>query len=215
MRSSNVSGFSEGIGMALANYHDEPHVRQLHVEWAIDHWAAIELGRYAYVFDNIFKHMTDDVTYNDLDCTAQIVDWEGAQAIAHQDQNRNYVYARKPSPEGSDGSEMSRILRHMDFASGEFRIYRYWLVPRDDEEREGHSQEWADYPPGKYGPSRPTLEWLIENKGTKYNDLRDGAWIASLDPLGTAHGIIGRYHDFKAALFNLDTLQFDVAGVSW
>ena len=199
------SELSEGIAQVLAHSHDDEYVRQLYLEWAIDHWAAIELRRYAGVFDRCFAAMTGPVQYNDDDCDARKVCWPDAQALVHEDQNRNYVYVRKPPPE-----KENPVFREFFGPAGELHIYRYWLVPKDDEERDSHWQEWADHPPGKWGPDRPTLDWLIEHKGTTYNDCRDKAWIASLGTLGTESGMIYNYGDFKHALFNLSTLHSDV-----
>ncbi len=189
--------FSRGVGSILANSHDELEVRQLYVEWAIDQWCHTELKRYIKVFEQCFEkltNLTDWFEYNDMDNYGKVVSWgEGFKAIAHEDQNLNFVFV-----EGREAES--------EFVRTSFTIYRYWkMCPEDDL---GYGPEaWSDCPNGKYGfgPERPTIDWLLEHQGTKYNDCRDEAWVAALSRFkSTIDGnMIHRYTYFTHALFNL------------
>lgn len=195
--SDSPSELSRGVGSILANSHDDIEVRQLYLEWAIDQWCNLELKRYVHVFKECFEKLSKLSTwfeYNDMDNYGKVVYWgEGFKAIAHEDQNLSFVFVQ--------GTE-----EETEFSRTPFTIYRYWeMCPEDDL---GYGPEaWSDCPDGKYGfgPDRPTIEWLVEHQGTKYNDCRDGAFIAELSRFKDTVGeyTIHRYTYFTHALFNL------------
>ena len=197
---SDVGTFSRRIARLLSKSHEDPDVRKLYLEWAIDHWCAAELKRYLEVVDRCHRGIKSKVAigYNDLDNKASLIKWgTDYRAFSIEDQNTNFVYVRK-----SLGVDWARIngLAEAQFVTEEFSIYRYWKSP---------SRRWEDH--------EISLRALLKSKGTTYNDLRDRAWIASrsLFELGAEHGMMcERYHSFTHALFNLDMLDRELKEVT-
>lgn len=175
--------FSRDMAAMFAHNDEELEVRQLHLEWAIDRWAEIELQEYVDVFNRCYEKLSEwkgKFQYNDLDNCSYIVDLgEEYRAFTCEDQNRNFLYI--------DADNI--------WNKSQLSIYRYWKRP---------SKKWRD--------NEVSLKHLIENKGIKHNDLRDRAWIINLDPMeiGRPNGIIYRYSDFKMALFDLDCLEISL-----
>jgi len=193
VKSRVVGEFSKAIAKQFANSHEDEDVRRLYVEWAIDHYVALELEHYVPVADKIIEALMRNGSkeYNDLDNDAFMVPWkEEYLAFAIEDQTTNYLYVRRPG-------ELQETTKEELYKSGlelmpVFIVYRYWKPPL--------SKRWGD--------NQVSLRMLKKNKGTTYNDNRDAGWIMQL-PFARGYaenGMIDNFSDYEHALFNLRML---------
>ncbi len=176
-----VDRWSRDMGTMFAHNHEDFRVRQLHLSWAIDSWAAEELTEYIPAIDKCYdalKSLNKKFIYNDLDNSSKILKWKNnARAFTVTDQNRNYVFVR----------EVKDLIP--DFPS--LTIYRYWERPS--------KKRWLN--------DEINLTTLQKEGQTKYNDSRDSGWIASLGFLGhPGRDMIGNYYEFIHALLDIDCL---------
>lgn len=211
------AAISKVVAHALLGSSDDRDCQWLHLEWAIDyfvgHDAVMKFPEAMQCYRTLAKedHTVDNpFVFNDLDNAAFIVEWPGDWvAYAMSDQNVNYVYVLKEVEAERDlNAELEELLRDFN-RKRQMRVYEYWNVKPGDPE-ECYKPHYSDCPDGEfgYGPDRPTLEWLIEHDGTKYNDCRDKAWIVRTPSLAGKDGhTVWKLTDIRHALWNIEQLH--------
>lgn len=214
-----VDPLARSIAQQLAEKIQDPSCRDLCLEWAAGHHQDNILKAHVEKVERIHQYLQENnydidnqFEYNDLDCHAFVLPWpeDGWSAWCHRDQNHNYLYVFKMGdPEEMKDPDSGWLYGH------ELIIYRYWEPASECEaeylEKPLQHLEWiqqyySDCVPGNDYVNRPTLEWLIENVGTRYKDFRDDAFVAKLAPLDQgSRGAIYNWAHFKSAVFNIDT----------
>lgn len=214
------------IAQVLLSQEEDPECRELTLEWAVDYLVGAEVSQAVKEFDSSYGTLRamPERFEGAGDTEAWTIPWESkkgvCRAIVVEDQNLNLVFVRRDIPSLPELDRLRSALHGFD-PSKELRIYRYWKMPTDEERAEWTAerlmldpswvtQHFSDCPDGAYGygPNRPTLDWLIEHDGTKYNDCRDAAFVARTPEMGHPEGrTLGNYRTIRHAMFEIHSLS--------